>query len=184
MIAKLLVAGMLLAQAWAVLPAVSLAEAGCTAGSSGIGDGYYPLMGNSGYDASAYLLDLDLDVGGGAIRSGVATMTALAHADLCRFNLDFTGLEIDGITVDGMPAAWSRDGQELSVVPAQPLAAGATFEVVTRYHGKPLGLEAPTAADLQRVFSAFATPGALEAGATLATPVAEDGPDVARAVSL
>src|SRR4051794_11427466 len=55
-------------------PALTLAHhstpvpeaAGCTAGSSGIGDPYFPLLGNSGYDIQHYTLDLDLDVAGGA----------------------------------------------------------------------------------------------------------------------
>ena len=46
------------------------APVGCTAGSSGIGDPYYPLLGNSGYDVQHYTLDLDLDVAGGAIADG------------------------------------------------------------------------------------------------------------------
>ena len=41
--------------------------AGCTAGSSGIGDPYFPLLGNSGYDVQHYTLDLDLDVAGASI---------------------------------------------------------------------------------------------------------------------
>src|SRR5918997_933825 len=36
---------------------------GCTAGSSGIGDPYYPLLGNSGFDVQHYTLDLDPEGG-------------------------------------------------------------------------------------------------------------------------
>src|SRR5215203_768966 len=77
------------------------APVACTAGSSGIGDPYYPLLGNSGYDVQHYTLDLDLDVAGGAITAGNVTIEAIALLDLCAFNLDFLGLEIDAITVDG-----------------------------------------------------------------------------------
>ena len=80
--------------------------AGCTAGSSGIGDPYYPLLGNSGYDVQHYTLDLDLDVAGGAITAGTATIEAVALLDLCAFNLDFLGLEIEAITVDGQSASF------------------------------------------------------------------------------
>ena len=68
--------------------------AGCTAGSSGIGDPYFPLLGNSGYDVQHYSLDLDLDldVVGGAIASARATIEAVALLNLCTFNLDFRGL--------------------------------------------------------------------------------------------
>ena len=36
-------------------------------GAAGIGDPYYPLLGNGGYDATHYTIDLDLDVEAGAI---------------------------------------------------------------------------------------------------------------------
>ena len=109
--------------------------AGCTAGSSGIGDPYYPLLGNSGYDVQHYTLDLDLDVAGGSIAAGRATIEAVALLDLCAFNLDFRGLEIDTITVDGQPASFTRHGGELTIEPGAPLAAGSRFTTEIAYHG-------------------------------------------------
>src|SRR5215211_3576199 len=82
--------------------------AGCTAGSSGIGDPYFPLLGNAGYDVQHYTLDLDLDVAGGVIAAGRATIESVALLDICTFNLDFRGLEIDSITVDEQRASFSR----------------------------------------------------------------------------
>ena len=122
--------------------------AGCTAGSSGIGDPYFPLMGNSGYTVLHYDLDLDLDVTGGAIDAGQATIEAVALVDLCAFNLDFRGLEIEGITVDGAPATFTRLGGELTVEPAMTLPAGAPFTTEIAYHGIPLGQDAPTVGSL------------------------------------
>src|SRR5688572_6054192 len=87
--------------------ATPVAGATCAAGSSSIGDAYFPLMGNGGYDALHYALDLDLDVADGRIRAGVATIDALALIELCAFNLDFRGLDIAAITVDGLPATFS-----------------------------------------------------------------------------
>src|SRR5918994_4949911 len=118
--------------------------AGCTAGSSGIGDPYYPLLGNSGYDVQHYTLDLDLDVAGASITAGNATIDAIALVDLCAFNLDFLGLEIDAITVDGQPAAFTRHSGELTVDPATPLASGSRFTTEIAYHGAPIGQDAPT----------------------------------------
>jgi aminopeptidase N len=118
--------------------------AGCTAGSSGIGDPYYPLLGNSGYDVQHYTLDLDLDVAGGSIAAGAATVEAVALAHLCSFNLDFRGLEIDAITVNEETAKFRRHGGELTIEPAIPLAPGEPFTVEVAYHGKPVGNEAPT----------------------------------------
>lgn len=122
--------------------------AACTTGSSGIGDAYFPLMGNSGYDALHYDLDLDLDVPNAAINAGRVTIEALALVDLCGYNLDFRGLEIDSITVDGEPATFSRLGGELTVRPAATLPAGSRFVTEIVYHGKPDGQEAPTTGSL------------------------------------
>jgi aminopeptidase N len=133
-------------------PALTLAQdatpvpeaAGCTAGSSGIGDPYYPLLGNSGYDVQHYTLDLDLDVAGGLIAAGRATIEAVALLDLCAFNLDFLGLEIDAIAVDGQPASFTRHSGELTIDPATALTAGSRFTTEIAYHGTPIGQDAPT----------------------------------------
>jgi aminopeptidase N len=124
------------------------APAACAAGSSGLGDPYFPLLGNSGYDVQHYTLDLDLDVAGGAIDSGSATIEAVALLDLCAFNFDFRGLEIEAISVDGQPATFSRRDAELTIVPARPLAAGTPFIAEIAYHGTPLGQDAPTVGTL------------------------------------
>ncbi|MCA9862121.1 MAG: hypothetical protein KC432_03845, partial [Thermomicrobiales bacterium] len=128
--------------------ATPVAGAVCAAGSSSIGDAYFPLMGNGGYDALHYAIDLDLDVAGGAIRAGTATIDALALIELCAFNLDFRGLDIAAITVDGVPAAFSRRGAELTVLPASPLAPGQRFTLQVTYAGTPLGMAAPTVGSL------------------------------------
>jgi aminopeptidase N len=120
------------------------APAGCTAGSSGIGDPYFPLLGNSGYDVQHYTLDLDLDVAGASITTGRVTIVAVALLDLCTFNLDFRGLEIDSITVDEQPASFSRHDGELTIEPRAPLTAGTRFTTEIAYHGRPIGQEAPT----------------------------------------
>ena len=133
-----------------VAPAGSWAQdatpvpATCTAGSSGIGDAYFPLMGNSGYDVQHYTLDLDLDVARDEIVAGRATIDALALVDLCAFNLDFRGLEIDGIQIDGQDASFSRHGGELTVTPPAPVPEGTRFTTAVAYHGVPLGQPAPT----------------------------------------
>jgi aminopeptidase N len=142
------VAGVLLAPATMLAQEATPLAAGCTAGSSGIGDPYYPLLGNSGYDVQHYTLDLDLDVAGGAIDAGHATIEAVALVNLCAFNLDFLGLEIDAVSVEGQPATYRRRGGELTVEPAAPLAPGKPFTVEVAYHGKPLGNVAPTAVSL------------------------------------
>jgi aminopeptidase N len=149
----------------------------CSVGSSGIGDSYFPTMGNAGYDVRHYDLDLDLDVAAGSIVAATATIDALAVLDLCAFNLDFRGLEIDAVMVDGQAAGYERAGAELTIEPARPIASGSTFTVVVAYHGTPHALQptllAGLAARMTDDDGAMATPGA---GARLvATPAEEIG---------
>jgi aminopeptidase N len=106
-------------------------------GAAGIGDPYFPLLGNGGYDAVHYTLALVLDVAGETIREATATIDAVATQDLSSFNLDFRGPRIDGVTVDGAAVDWARDGSELTITPAAPIPDDAAFQVEVRYHGDP-----------------------------------------------
>jgi len=102
----------------------------------GIGDPYFPGVGNPGYDARNYVISLDVDPESGQI-IGKTTLEATATADLSTFNLDFLGLEIDHIKVNDSPATYSRDGRELIITPAEPLRANDNFVVEVAYHGVP-----------------------------------------------
>ena len=104
---------------------------------AGIGDAYYPLLGNRGYDALHYSIDLDLDVAAGSILDATTTIDAVATDDLASFNLDYRGPRIDVVTVNGVEATWSRNGGELTVTPAAAIAAGQDFQTEVRYHGTP-----------------------------------------------
>ena len=108
-------------------------------GAPGIGDPYYPLLGNGGYDVEHYTLDLDLDVAAGSIREGVATIDAVATQDLSAFNLDYRGPVIDAVSVDGAAATWRRDKGELTITPRDAIAAGESFQTEVEYHGTPEG---------------------------------------------
>jgi aminopeptidase N len=107
------------------------------AGAPGIGDPYFPLLGNGGYDAQRYTLDLAVDVDENTI-AGTVTMEATATQDLPGFNLDFAGFTISEITVNGSLAdGFERDEHELSIVPAAPIANGETFTTTVTYSGVP-----------------------------------------------
>lgn len=69
--------------------------------------------------------------------NGTTTIEADATQDLSSFNLDFIGFEIDSITVNGKSAEFSRDGQELTITPAESLRAGESFTVEVEYEGSP-----------------------------------------------
>ncbi len=106
------------------------------AGTTSIGDPYYPALGNGGYDAQHYTLDLTVDVPHDTI-TGTATMTAQALQDLDRFSLDFAGFHIAGVTVDGAAATYSHPARKLVISPARPIPAGSRFTVTVGYSGTP-----------------------------------------------
>ena len=56
-------------------------------GASGIGDGYFPLDGNGGYDVDHYDLSISYDPKTDALR-GIARIDATATQNLSTFNLD------------------------------------------------------------------------------------------------
>ncbi len=106
-------------------------------GSPGLGDSLYPNFGNGGYDVQNYFLDIEVHDAATSELSAETTIEARATQDLSSFNLDFVGFTIDSITVNGAKARFSREGQELTVFPPQPLPQGADFTVKAKYHGIP-----------------------------------------------
>ena len=111
-------------------------------GAPGVGDPYFPLDGNGGYDVKHYLLDLDYDPATDVL-SGTATITARATQNLSSFNLDLDGLTVRSIKVNGRPADWSRDGGELTVTPKRGLRNHTRFTAVVTYDGVPETLGDP-----------------------------------------
>ncbi len=106
------------------------------AGSAGVGDRYYPTLGNGGYDAEHYTLDLSYDRDTGVL-AGTATIEAEATEALKSFHLDFAGMEVESITVDDDPAKFDRDDAELIVRPAKALEDNAAFTTTVEYSGVP-----------------------------------------------
>jgi peptidase M1-like protein/immune inhibitor InhA-like protein len=109
-------------------------------GAAGVGDPYFPLDGNGGYDVKRYLLDVTYDPATD-ILEGVATIRARAKQNLSSFNLDLVGLTVESIKVNGRRAAWSRDGGELTVSPRKGLRNKRIFTTMVRYHGVPEPIE-------------------------------------------
>jgi aminopeptidase N len=114
----------------------SVAASTPAAGGTGIGDPYFPLMGNGGYDVSHYAIALTVDVPTNTV-TATTTIEAKATDDLTAFNLDFVGPEISRVAVDGAAAASQRNAGELTVTPAVPIAAGTDFTVAIDYAGSP-----------------------------------------------
>ena len=110
--------------------------------AEGLGDSFYPFLGNGGYDALHYEIDLDVDPAANTI-SALTSITVQATEDLESFNLDLLGLEVHSVAVDGAQAEFRRSGHELTVQPASPLAASSQFEVAVSYSGSPEALDDP-----------------------------------------
>jgi aminopeptidase N len=108
-------------------------------GAPGVGDRLYPNLGNGGYDVRHYDLTIAVDVAENGIIAQ-AVIDAMAEATLRRFNLDFAGLTIDELTVNGAPARFTREESELIITPGSPLPAGQPFQVQIAYHGTPTPL--------------------------------------------
>jgi aminopeptidase N len=123
----------------AVLASVALAApAAATAGSPGdpgLGDSYYPLDGNGGYDATHYDIRLSYQPATDLL-SGTTTILATATQDLSAFNLDFL-LKVQSVRVNNVPAGFATDGGELTVTPKAVIPDGTTMTVVVRYSDTP-----------------------------------------------
>ena len=111
-------------------------------GADGIGDAYYPGLGNGGYDALHYTLDLAVDVERNDL-DGRATIEARATQDLASFNLDFAGLAVEAVAVNGVSVEYDHQDRELVVVPIAPLADGELFTVEVTYSGQPEPVRTP-----------------------------------------
>ncbi|GAB2880410.1 M1 family metallopeptidase [Myroides odoratimimus subsp. xuanwuensis] len=112
------------------------AAAAAAPGAAGIGDPYFPTDGNGGYDVAHYDVHVRYALRRARV-SGWTVLTARADQDLSSLNLDFM-LGVRKVLVDGQPATFRRPNRhELQVVPARPIAAGATFRVRVGYAGRP-----------------------------------------------
>jgi aminopeptidase N len=107
------------------------------AGSPGGGDPFFPSAGNGGYDAQHYTLRLRYDQPAGSL-AGHAVIVARATESLSSFNLDIRDfLTVSEVSVDGRPAPFTQDGQELAIAPRRSLKRGHAFTVTVDYAGTP-----------------------------------------------
>lgn len=109
-------------------------------GLPSIGDSLFSGIGNTGYDALNY--DVDLQYFEDGTVSATTTMTASASAPLRSFSLDFEGMLVDSVTVNGEATTFSRivDPSAISfkllITPVTPVPAGE-FTVEVKYSGTP-----------------------------------------------
>lgn len=117
-------------------------------GAESVGDPYFRGAGNGGYDVQHYTLELSAQLDPNEI-SGTVTIDALATQALSAFNLDFVGFEISELTLNGEPVDYTREGRELTITPAEPLAEGAEIQVAVTYSGEPGAVDE----DIDEVYS-------------------------------
>ena len=103
---------------------------------SSLKDSYFPLLGNEGYDALHYHLDITPDFDAETLDATVE-IKMQATQNLTEFNLDFWGYTITDVTINGQLVKYGRDQGELMIIPNDPIAIGDTFEVAVAYNGKP-----------------------------------------------
>jgi hypothetical protein len=105
-------------------------------GDAGLGDPYFPLEGNGGYDVRHYDLTFSSDPATDRL-DAVNAIRAVTSQKLSRFDLDLQQLDVSAVTVNGKPATFTRDGQELQITPKKPLPARERFDVSVTYGGVP-----------------------------------------------
>jgi len=114
-------------------------------GTAGVGDAYFPLAGNGGYDVGHYDLDLIYDPATGVL-DGTARIEATATRWLTSFHLDLRGFDVQEVRVDGRRVRHRREGQELVLGAGPLLRPGEAFAVTVRYTGVPAPLTDATGA--------------------------------------
>jgi aminopeptidase N len=124
-------------------------------GARSADDSLFPQIGNGGYDAEQYDIELFYDPDTNEfIGDTKTTMTAVATQDLSEFSLDFQQLAVSGVTVNGAAAEFTQEEAEpplessigvtdatqpskLTVTPAEGIVEGTEFEVEISYTGEP-----------------------------------------------
>ncbi|GAA3150556.1 hypothetical protein JOF29_008329 [Kribbella aluminosa] len=104
--------------------APALADQAGTPGAPGVGDTVFPNLGNGGYQADHYLIEMGYDASTQLI-DATMTMTATPTQNLSRFDLDSYGLDIKSVEVNGRPAIARRLTNSSSPRPARSVRRSA-----------------------------------------------------------
>ena len=103
----------------------------------GIGeDDAFPELGTPDLDVADYELVLDYDPASGELE-GSARLDAALTVETDRIELDFQGLEVGGVTVDGDDATFDQGADKLTIELGDAREAGTDLELVVDYAGVP-----------------------------------------------
>ena len=109
--------------------------------STPVADPLYPERGNPGLDVLHYDLQLDWAPAAKAL-TGTAVLRIRPTADAPRLSLDFTGLTVDRVMLDGAAVTGTVCGEKLTV--AAPVVADRPVTLVVTYHGTPEPVPMPS----------------------------------------
>ncbi len=115
-------------------------------GTDGVGDPYYPLLGNTGYDVEHYDLHLVVDIAGPDRLDGRASIQLTPLIDLSSFAFDLTdaGLTVTSVDVDRAPADFAHDDAKLRITPPTTAARGEAIIVDVVWAGTPTPVSSGT----------------------------------------
>ena len=110
-----------------------------TAGAAGIGDPYYPLSGNGGYEVDRYDIDVTYDpVTNQLSGRATVTLTVTEPQPLGSFHFDLQPtMTVSAVRIGDATAVFAHQKAELLITPASGLEPGANVEVEVTYAGKP-----------------------------------------------
>ena len=120
-------------------------------GARSLGDPLFPQIGNGGYDARSYTIELDYDPVANIFNSARTTMVARATKNLASFSMDFQDLDVARVRVDGRDARFRQreatpdlsdnpdvtQPMKLIVKPREGLRKHRRFTVKVDYSGEP-----------------------------------------------
>ena len=105
---QLFVLAALAALAAAPAPADAAGSKGFKPGARTLGDPILPQLGNGGYEARHYDIELDFDPAANRFDSAVTTIRARATQHLSEFSLDFQDLAVQTVRVNGRTARFQQ----------------------------------------------------------------------------
>jgi hypothetical protein len=120
-----------------------------TPGARTLGDPLLPQLGNGGYNARSYEIDLDYDPVANVFNTATVTINARATKSLSELSLDFQDLPVDSVKVDGATAGFTQvdatpaitgggtQPMKLVVTPATGILDNSEFNLTVTYHGAP-----------------------------------------------
>ncbi len=128
---------------------------GAVSRSTSAGDRRHPELGSADIDVEHYGVVLRYDVAAERF-TGTATVTGAILAPTDRIALDSDGPAVTSVLIDGAPAAFVQEGEELLIPLAGPRAAGAPFRIEVAFTSEISGGDAFLDAG---IFPAFGSPG-------------------------